>query len=668
MTSLVAGMIRNALEGRGVAIIRGETGCGKTLGVHRVLTSMEEPSVMLAPRRSNLLASTGGCTCMTIQHFCSRMILQNKKTVFTTGILAIDEFHVESTELIVVLGAIRSGMIRFRRLVILSATIFPHHMDMISRNTGIEVSEFVNVCLEPTGSHTREIRYMGTNFSPHHFRFNIEKACQIITTILRDMTHTRVVVFLQSPNICEQIHDMLSIEGYSVAVAHGQMDHDDIQSALHWSPSDDSKRQVLLATNILETGVTLKHLDGVIDFGICCAPSDDGGLEQRWCSKSELEQRAGRTGRVCNGIIYRIMPQEFYNVLPDIVPHTIEWSRFMIMTTTLGVASRLIRIIDNHHEEHVPLMRCVDNLIDLNLISSTGSGGFITHHNHGMLKRLSGSCLSPEAISMTLYLTKVRTGVRPLIGLMLAIIETLIKSDRVFRFPRVKGVNESFYTLDSKWRRYLMGVKNVGRWEFDVIMSAITSGHHHNGRKQHFINPIFMHNFRKRFFPIMSILCPEMDPFDAIRPFSIRRVLDPPSSVFIKLLDALKVKPMEEVGLICPSALQEALRVLWVVCDHPVIQRTYDSMPSLSINNRYIDAPNFINEHTTMLDKQISKAHKRMMDQRAETAFWRSEFDRVVEDIRVEVAFRPGMASFYEAMDHFHEMADSVNQKIIFSP
>jgi len=658
---MIAGMmIQDALRGRGVTIVRGETGCGKTLGVHRVLASMEEPSVMLAPRRSNLLASTGRCVCMTIQQFCSRMILQNKQSVYTTGVLAIDEFHVESTELVVVLGAIRSGMIRFRRLVIMSATIFPYHMDMISRNTGIERSEFVSVCLESPRAHTREIRYIGTNFSPHLFRFNPDKACQIITTILKEMTHTRVVVFLHSPNICEQIHDTPTIEGYSVAIAHGQMEHDDIQSALRWSPSEKDKRQVLLATNILETGVTLRHLDGVIDFGICCAPSDDGALEQRWCSKSELEQRAGRTGRVCDGVIYRIMPQEFYDVLPDIVPHTIEWSRFLISTTTSGVASRLIRIIDEHHEEHAPLMRCVDNLIDLNLIRPTGSGGFITHHNHGMLKRLSGSCLSPEAISMTLYLTKTRTRVRPLIGFMLAVIETLNKNERIFRFPRVKGVNESFYTLDSKWRRYLMGVNVVGRWEFDVIMSAITSNNQHNGRRQHFINPIFMHNFRKRFFPIMSIVCPDTDPFDAIRPFSVHRFIDPPSSVFVKLLDALKVRPMEEVGLICPSALQEALRVLWVVCDHPVIQRLHDAMPSLSIINRYIDAPKFIMEYTTTLDQQITRGHDRMRKRREEVAFWRSAYDRVVEEIRVEVAFRPGMASFYEAMSHFHEMADSV--------
>lgn len=657
-------MIQNAIEGRGVAIVRGETGCGKTLGVHRVLTSMDEPSVMLAPRRSNLLASTGRCTCMTIQQFCLRTILQNKQGVFTTGVLAIDEFHVESTELVVVLGAIRSGMIRFRRLVIISATIFPYHMDMISRNTGIDPSGFVNVCLESAGSHTRNVRYIATNFSPHLFRFNPDKACQIITSILKDMTHTRVVVFLHSPNICEQIHDMLTIEGYSVAVAHGQMEHDHIRSALQWSPSENDRRQVLLATNILETGVTLKHLDGVIDFGICCTPSDEGGLVQRWCSKSELGQRAGRTGRVCDGVIYRIMPEEFYNLLPDIVPHTIEWSRFVIATTTSGVASRLIRIIDENHEENAPLMRCVDNLIGLNIIRPTGSGGFITHHNHGMLRRLSGSCLSPEAISLTLYLTKTHTRVRPLIGLMLAVIETLSKSDRIFRFPRVKGVNESFYTLDSKWRRYLMGVNNiVGRWEFDVIMSAITSDHHHNGRRQHFINPIFMHNFRKRFFPIMSIICPDVDPFDAVRSFSVRRVVNPPPPVFVRLLDALKVRPMEEVGLILPSAFQEALRVLWVVCDHPVIQRLHDAIPTLSINNRYIDAPNFITEYMTTLDQHIVRAHDSMRERREQVEYWRSAYDRVVEEIRIEVAFRPGMASFYEAMDHFHEMTEYVSIK-----
>lgn len=37
-------------------------------------------------------------------------------------------------------------------------------------------------------------------------------------------------------------------------------------------------------------------------------------LELNWASKANCEQRAGRTGRVMDGRVYRLIPKAFYDV------------------------------------------------------------------------------------------------------------------------------------------------------------------------------------------------------------------------------------------------------------------------------------------------------------------------------------------------------------------
>jgi HrpA-like RNA helicase len=40
-------------------------------------------------------------------------------------------------------------------------------------------------------------------------------------------------------------------------------------------------------------------------------------LELVWASKASCNQRAGRTGRVCDGVIFRLLEESFYLKLED---------------------------------------------------------------------------------------------------------------------------------------------------------------------------------------------------------------------------------------------------------------------------------------------------------------------------------------------------------------
>lgn len=146
-------------------------------------------------------------------------------------------------------------------------------------------------------------------------------------------------------------------------VLHSSVDVDECIAACEPAPGC-GKRVVILATPIAETSITVPGVGTVVDFCRTCNLYWDplrqesfsrvewashsgalrcrlgvGGLESlqrvgihRMCSpayddvslafrtrvasSAALEQRKGRTGRTCDGTVYRLLPQEKYRLLP----------------------------------------------------------------------------------------------------------------------------------------------------------------------------------------------------------------------------------------------------------------------------------------------------------------------------------------------------------------
>lgn len=76
-------------------------------------------------------------------------------------------------------------------------------------------------------------------------------------------------------------------------------------------------RKVILSTNIAESSITVTDVTYVVDFCLTKVLTVDkfskfSSLQLEWASKVNCEQRAGRTGRVANGRVYRLVPQHFY--------------------------------------------------------------------------------------------------------------------------------------------------------------------------------------------------------------------------------------------------------------------------------------------------------------------------------------------------------------------
>ncbi|KAL0459689.1 UNVERIFIED_CONTAM: DExH-box ATP-dependent RNA helicase DExH8 [Sesamum latifolium] len=130
-----------------------------------------------------------------------------------------------------------------------------------------------------------------------------------------------ILVFLPTYYTLEQQWFLLKpfSESFKVHILHRSIDTEQALRAMKiWK----SHRKVILATNIAESSVTIPKVGYVIDSCRSLQVFWDGNrktdsAELVWVSKSQAEQRKGRTGRTCDGHIYRLVTGSFYGQLED---------------------------------------------------------------------------------------------------------------------------------------------------------------------------------------------------------------------------------------------------------------------------------------------------------------------------------------------------------------
>lgn len=95
--------------------------------------------------------------------------------------------------------------------------------------------------------------------------------------------------------------------------------HSDIvisQQSKVFEKSQPTWRKVIISTSIAESSITVPDVKYVIDFCLTkelyCDPfTNYTHLRLEWASKSNLDQRRGRAGRVSEGFCYRLIPHSF---------------------------------------------------------------------------------------------------------------------------------------------------------------------------------------------------------------------------------------------------------------------------------------------------------------------------------------------------------------------
>jgi HrpA-like RNA helicase len=91
--------------------------------------------------------------------------------------------------------------------------------------------------------------------------------------------------------------------------------------------SNNNRCKIILATNMIEQSITIENLSLIFDSMIekinVCGSNETINLTNSFISQDSAEQRKGRLGRTCPGILVRMISEEHYNelaksILPEI--------------------------------------------------------------------------------------------------------------------------------------------------------------------------------------------------------------------------------------------------------------------------------------------------------------------------------------------------------------
>ena len=239
-------------------------------------------------------------------------MLQDDPFLESTSAILFDEFHERGLESDLVLGMVRLVQQTVRpelRIVVMSATL---DVEIVSTHLGgcpIVVSEGR---LFPV-----DIVY---HAKPNEVRWPVAAANAVRRLIER--TTGDVLVFLPGMSEIRQTErELKSFAGehdLDVLILHGDLPLEQQDRAL----LRQSRRRVVLATNVAETSVTVEGVTGVVDTGVARLLTFDPSvgldrLEVTPISKASADQRAGRAGRTSPGTCVRLWSEVAHRSRPD---------------------------------------------------------------------------------------------------------------------------------------------------------------------------------------------------------------------------------------------------------------------------------------------------------------------------------------------------------------
>ncbi|KAI3996073.1 hypothetical protein MKX01_007179 [Papaver californicum] len=361
-----------------VTLIVGETGCGKSSQVPQfLLEEGMEPILCTQPRRFAVVAvarmvaksrrcDVGGEVGYHIGH--KKVMSPGSRLVFKTAgvlldemrdkgitalrykVIILDEVHERSVESDLVLTCVKQFMLKDKdlRLVLMSATAdtarYRDYFKDLGRDERVEV-----LAIPSSGQQTifqKKVLYLEqvsellglkseslsstycSGPSPDSSDADIKPEVHKLIHDLVLQIHENepdieksILVFLPTYYSLEQQYFLLgSLSSiFKVHILHSSIDTEQALKAMKiWK----SHRKVILATNIAESSVTIPGVAFVIDSCRSLQVFWDNNrkkdaAELLWVSKSQAEQRKGRTGRTCDGIIYRMVTRSFFNQLSD---------------------------------------------------------------------------------------------------------------------------------------------------------------------------------------------------------------------------------------------------------------------------------------------------------------------------------------------------------------
>lgn len=248
----------------------------------------------------------------TSGHIYNKILKAVKDDDFNfTNVLIIDEYHLHKADNDIVINLwnyLKSQGKKIPRLILLSAT--PDELKKTDTFYQIKEEGF-----------PIEIFYSKKSYE---YLNEINKK---IIDIHLSSTKGHILVFVPGSFEVEFIiNGIKHLKNSLVLGAYSEMNQDKIQ--LIHIKTEKNVRKIIVATNILETSITVEDVGVVIDSMLenRARTSQIDGLElvKSDISKDSAKQRCGRTGRTMSGICYRIISKEEFDKLEEHTPYELE--------------------------------------------------------------------------------------------------------------------------------------------------------------------------------------------------------------------------------------------------------------------------------------------------------------------------------------------------------
>lgn len=272
-------------------------------------------------------------------------------------LLIVDEAHERNERIELILLILRFLLPQYPhlRLLILSATIEPKFFVEYYASTPTDDSKFVSISavstelddpprlvFEPNWGRHRPSGEAGAQWKENK-KYKPEvlnKLCDLIeevcSTAIRDPVLNEanwppghVLVFLPGKPDIERLEELLSrraarhkkskkiLDQFKVVPLHGELSAIERAKVMNFSPSSERSRQLVLATNIAESSITVDNLVCVVDGGLSKSKRENGRLSVGWITKAEQKQRQGRVNRNRHGYYFAYFSEQNFKSMSD---------------------------------------------------------------------------------------------------------------------------------------------------------------------------------------------------------------------------------------------------------------------------------------------------------------------------------------------------------------
>ncbi|TOM22233.1 ATP-dependent helicase HrpB [Vibrio parahaemolyticus] len=242
----------------------------------------------------------------------TRMI-QNDPELDGVDLLIFDEFHerrIQADTALALSLEVQEALRDDLKLVVMSATLDQEALQSLLPEACYIESEGRSFAVE-----TRYAPLTANDHLPTVMAKNIES--------LMNKESGSLLAFLPGVAAIKQVQERLSHlpDDVEVCPLYGQLSFTEQQKAI--SPAEKGKRKVVLATNIAETSLTIEGIRLVVDSGLERVARFDlknglTRLEQTRIAQSSAIQRAGRAGRIEEGICVRLYSESQLKQQPQV--------------------------------------------------------------------------------------------------------------------------------------------------------------------------------------------------------------------------------------------------------------------------------------------------------------------------------------------------------------